>query len=122
MTDLTDLTPAPTAPAEGRTATSEALAELTEAWRAVEAARAYAYQYHQQAGLGDAHLVRAVGLLRKGGHHDLADAVCRQLLGHGVAEDRWTLQVQETQDDVFARNLMTLEEQVRERSLDPQAG
>jgi hypothetical protein len=110
MTDVTH------APADRRTPTGEALVEMAEAWRAVEAARAHAYEYHQHAGLGDAHLVRAVGLLRKDGHHDIADAICRHLLGHGVAEDRWTLQVQETQDDAFARTLMTLEEQVRERT------
>jgi hypothetical protein len=117
---MTDVTHAPT---DRRAATSDALAEMAEAWRSIEAARSYAYEYHRQAGLGDAHLVRAVGLLRAAGHHDLADAVCRHLIGHGVAEDRWTFQVEETHDDdEFSRTLMTLEEQVRARAPATQAG
>ena len=104
------------APTDRRTATREALAEMTEAWRSIEAARGHAYQFHRHAGLGDAHLVRAVALLRTAGHHDLADAVSHHLVGHGVAENRWSFQVVEEHDDEFVRMLMTLEEQVRDRS------
>ena len=96
-------------------ATREALAEMTEAWRAIEAARRHAYEYHRHAGSGDAHLVRAVGLLRRDGHHDLADTMCKRLIGHGLAADRWAFQVME-EDDEFFRTLMTLEEQARSRS------
>ena len=110
MTDVTHV------PVNRRTATSEALAEMTEAWRSIEAARGHAYEFHRHAGLGDAHLVRAVALLRTGGHHDIADAVCHHLVGHGVAEDRWSFQVVEEHDDDFVRTLMTLEEQVRDRT------
>jgi hypothetical protein len=95
-------------------ATREALAEMTEAWRAIEAARRYADEYHRHAGSGDAHLVRAVGLLRRDGHHDLADTVCKRLIGHGLSADRWAFQVME--EDEFFRTLMTLEEQARSRS------
>lgn len=109
MTDVTH------APADRRTATSEALAEMTDAWTSIEAARWHAHEFHRHAGLGDAHLVRAVALLRTAGHHDLADAVCHHLVGHGVAEDRWSFQVVEEHDDAFERTLMTLEEQVRDR-------
>jgi hypothetical protein len=96
-------------------ATREALAEMTEAWRAIEAARRHAYEYHRHAGSGDAHLVRAVGLLRRDGHHDLADTMCKRLIGHGLAADRWACQVME-EDDEFFRTLMTLEQQARSRS------
>ena len=96
-------------------ATREALAEMTEAWRAIEAARRHAYEYHRQAGSGDAHLVRAVGLLRRDGHHDLADTMCKRLIGHGVAADRWAFEVVK-EDDEFFRTLMTIEEQARSRS------
>jgi len=116
MTDMTH------AAAERRTATGEALAEMTEAWRSIEAARGHAYEFHRHAGLGDAHLVRAVALLRTAGHHDLADAVCHHLVGHGVAEDRWSFQVVEEHDDDFERTLMTLEEQVRGRGSRQRAG
>jgi hypothetical protein len=110
---MTNVTHAPT---DRRTATSEALTAMTEAWRSIEAARAHAHELHRHAGLGDAHLVRAVALLRTAGHHDLADAVCHHLVGHGVLEEP---------DDDFVRTLMTLEEQVRARgtrSLRGQAG
>ena len=110
MTDVTH------APVDRRTATSEALAEMSDAWRSIEAARGHAYEFHRHAGLGDEHLVRAVALLRTAGNHDLADAVCHHLVGHGVAEDRWSFQVVEEHDDAFLRTLMTLEEQVRDRS------
>jgi hypothetical protein len=116
MTDMTH------APADRRTATNEALEEMSEAWRSIEAARGHAYEFHRHAGQGDAHLVRAVALLRTAGHHDLADAVCRHLVGHGVAEDRWSFQVVEEDDDHFARTLMTLEEQVRDRGSRERAG
>ena len=96
-------------------ATREALAEMTEAWRAIEAARRYADEYHRHAGSGDAHLVRAVGLLRQDGHHDLADTMCKRLIGHGLAADRWAFQVME-EDDEFFRTLMSLEDQARSRS------
>jgi len=95
-------------------ATREALAAMTEAWRAIEAARGFAYEYHRHAGAGDAHLMRAVGLLRRDDQHDLADAICHRLVGQGVAGDRWTFQVVEEDDDFFC-TLLTLEEQVRAR-------
>ena len=41
--------------------------------------------------------------------------MCKRLIGHGVAEDRWAFQVIE-EDDEFFRTLMTIEEQVRSRS------
>ena len=106
------------APVDRGTATGEALSEMTEAWRSIEAARGHAYEFHRHAGLGDAHLVRAVALLRAAGHHDLADAVCHHLVGHGVAEDRWV----EAQDDDFVRTLMTLEERVRDRAVSGRQG
>jgi len=102
-------------------ATREALAEMTEAWRSIEAARRHAYEYHRHAGSGDAHLVRAVALLRREGHHDLADTMCKRLIGHGVAEDRWAFQVIE-EDDEFFRTLTTIEEQVRSRSHPTKSG
>jgi hypothetical protein len=95
-------------------ATREALAEMTAAWRSIEAARRHASEYHRHAGSGDAHLVRAVALLRREGHHDLADTMCNRLIGHGVTEDRWAFPGIE--EDEFFRTLMTLEEQVRSRS------
>ena len=98
-----------------RTETAQALAAMSQAWRSIEAARGHLHEFHHLAGEGDAHLVRAVGLLRAGGHHDLADAICHHLVGHG-AEDRWSFQVAEEHDDDFFRTLMTLEEQVRDRS------
>ena len=104
------------APTDRPTATSEALAQMMEAWTSIETARGHAYAFHRHAGRGDAHLVRAVALLRTAGHHDLADAVSHHLVGHGVAEDRWSFQVVEEHDDEFVRMLMTLEEQVRSRS------
>jgi len=96
-------------------ATRDALAEMAEAWGAIEAARKHAYEYHRHAGSGDAHLVRAVGLLRQDGHHDLADTMCKRLIGHGLAADRWAFQVME-EDDEFFRTLMSLDEQARSRS------
>ena len=116
MTDITH------APVDRRTATSDALAEMTEAWRSIQAARGHAYEFHRHAGLGDGHLVRAVALLRTAGHHDLADAVCHHLVGHGVAEDRWSSQVVEEHDDDFVRTLMMLEEQVRGRTTSGRRG
>ena len=100
--------PATVTSVEPGRATREALAEMTEAWRSIEAARKHAYEYHRHAGSGDAHLVRAVALLRREGHHDLADTMCKRLIGHGVAEDRWAFQVIE-EDDEFFRTVMTIE-------------
>jgi hypothetical protein len=110
MTDVTHV------PSDRRTATGDAVAAMDEAWKSIQEARGHAYEYHRHAGMGDAHLVRAVALLRTAGHHDLADAVCHHLVGHGVAEDRWSFQVVEEHEDDFVRTLMTLEEQVRARS------
>ena len=106
--------PATVTSIDRESATREALAEMSEAWQAIEAARRLAYEYHRHAGSGDAHLVRAVGLLRRDAHHDLADAICHRLIGQGLAEDRWAFQVVE-EDDEFFRTLMALEEQVRSR-------
>jgi hypothetical protein len=99
-------------------ATAQALEAMTEAWASVEAARQHAYEYHRHAGLSDAHLLHAVALLRSDGHHDLADSVCRHLVGKGIGghEGRWTFQLDENHDDDFARTLQALEEQVRSRS------
>ena len=94
---------------------AEALSALSEARRAVEAARQHAYECHRLAGLGDTSLLRAVRLLREAGEHDLADAVCHDLVGRGVADDRWTFQVDETHDDAFYRTLMSLQDRLRER-------
>jgi hypothetical protein len=60
-------------------------------------------------------LVRGVGLLRRDGHHDLADTMCKRLIGRGLAADRWAFQVMEEEDEFF-RTLMSLEEQARARS------
>ena len=98
-----------------RTATVRALEAMSEAWRSIENARGHLDEFHHYAGTGDAQLVRAVGLLRAAGHHDLADAICHHLVGHG-AEHRWSFEAVEEHDDDFFRTLMTLEEQVRDRS------
>ena len=98
---------------ESRDPVSQALSALSEAWTAVESARHHAYEYHRLAGAGDASLLRAVHLLRASGHHDLADAVCHHLVGRGVADDRWTFEVDETHEDEFVRTLVTLQDRLR---------
>ena len=92
---------------------SGALSALGEAWTAVEGARQHVYEYHRLSGAGDASLMRAAHLLRAAGQDDLADAVCRQLVSHGVAGDRWSFEVDETHEDEFVHSLVRLQDHLR---------
>src|SRR3954453_15903292 len=98
---------------------ASALSALGEAWDDVEAARQHAYESQRLAGAGDASLVRAAHLLRAAGHPDLADQVTSQLVGRGIAANRWTFEGDETYADGYYRTLFTLQDHLRARAAGP---
>ena len=93
---------------------AQALAALDRAAAAVRQARRHAVRYHQLAAERDVRLQEAVRLLRDGGHHDPADAVCHELIGRGAAGDPARFAASD-EDDAFARTLTSLQERLRGR-------
>jgi hypothetical protein len=81
--------------------TVAALGKLSEALETVERVRGHLYSVHQLTGHADLMLDEAVDLLRRGGHHDLAEAVRDELIGRNVIEGRWTYQIVEDYDDGY---------------------
>jgi len=94
--------------------TVEALGKLGEALETIEQARGHLYALHQLTGRADFMLDDAVDLLRKAGHHELADRVATELVGRNLLAGRWTFQVVEEFDDGYYALFRKLEEQARD--------
>ncbi|TDV56258.1 hypothetical protein [Actinophytocola oryzae] len=94
--------------------TVEAVGALTEAFETVEVARGHLYAFHQLTGSADIKLERAVELLEKAGHEQLAQRLSRELLGRNVLPGRWTFQVVEDYEDTYYSVFRGLEREVRE--------
>jgi hypothetical protein len=82
-------------------ATVEAVGAMTEALETVEIARGHLYAFHQLTGEADFKLERAIELLGKAGHEELAERLDRELLGRNVLPGRWTFQVVEDYEDTY---------------------
>ncbi|WP_049574066.1 hypothetical protein [Nonomuraea sp. SBT364] len=95
--------------------TVEALGALSEALETTHRARGHLYSWHQLTGSADARLDRAVELLRRTGHHELADRIERELIGLNVIDGRWTFQVVEEYDALYYAAFQELEAEARER-------
>lgn len=94
--------------------TVEAVGAMTEALETVEVARGHLFAFHQLTGSADFTLERAIDLLGKAGHGELADRLTRELLGRNVLPGRWTFQVIEDYEDTYYRPFRELEREVRE--------
>jgi hypothetical protein len=95
-------------------ATVEAVGKLSEAFETIEEVRGRLYGLHRLTGSADLALGDAVELLRKAGHHDLADQLDRELVGRNVVVGRWTFQVVEDFEDGYYATWKRLEQQVRD--------
>ena len=81
--------------------TVEAVGAMTEALETVEVARGHLYAFHQLTGSADFKLERAIELLGKAGHEELAERLNRELLGRNVLPGRWTFQVVEDYENTY---------------------
>lgn len=96
-------------------ATVEALGKLSEALETTERARGHLYGFHQLTGKADTEAGDAVELLRKAGHHELADRIATELVGRNVLPGRWTFQVVEEYDDGYWSVFRGLEREARQQ-------
>jgi len=94
--------------------TVEALGVISEALERTHRARGHLYAWHQLTGGADAALDRAVELLRRGGHHEIADRIDRDLIGLNVIDGRWTFQVVEEYDALYYSTFQAIEAEARE--------
>jgi hypothetical protein len=78
-----------------------AAGKMTEALETLERARGHLYAFHQLIGEADFKLDEAVDALREHGADELAERVCRELIGRNVLDGRWTFQVVEEFDDGY---------------------
>lgn len=93
--------------------TVEAVGALTEALETAEVARGHLYAFHQLTGSVDFKVERAITLLEKAGHEELAKRLSRELLGRNVLPGRWTFQVIEDYEDTYYTPFKDLERETR---------
>ncbi|MEU7072686.1 hypothetical protein AB0B30_20335 [Streptomyces narbonensis] len=89
--------------------TVEALGSLSKALETVERARGHLYGFHQLTGTADFELDRAVGLLRKAGHHTWAERVETEILGRNVMPGHWTYQIVDAYNATYYEPFRDLE-------------
>lgn len=99
-------------------ATIAAVGKVSEALEVVEECRGLLYAFHRRTGTADATLQESVGLLRRAGHHDLADRIDRDLVGRNVIHGRWTFQLVEEYDDSYWSVFRRLDQEVRDELVD----
>ncbi len=101
----------------GPTLTESELAALHEVELALEwlqRAQGCLIEFHHATGHGMDHLAEAEELLTASGHDDLAAAIRRELLPHGVVdEDRWSYDVLENFQETLLAEATALETRVR---------
>lgn len=95
--------------------TVAAVGTLTDALETVIRARGHLYAFHQLTGRADHRLDDAVELLRKAGHHDLADRIRTELIGRNVIPGRWTFRIIEEYDDHYYDLFVELEKAARDQ-------
>jgi hypothetical protein len=93
--------------------TVEAVGALTEALETVEVARGHLYAFHRLTGTADFQVERAITLLEKAGHEELAERLSRELLGRNVLPGRWTFQVVEDYENTYYTPFRDLERETR---------
>jgi hypothetical protein len=99
-------------------ATVEALGKLSEALEVIEHARGSLYAFHRLTGEADFALSEAVELLRKAGHHELAERIDEEMVGRNVIEGHWTFQIIDEYDEIYYGPFKELERQAREKLAD----
>jgi hypothetical protein len=82
-------------------ATVEALGKLSAALDHVEDARGHLYAFHRLMGSAESTLEEATTMVRDAGHHDIADALDRAVLGRNPLPGMWSFQMVEAFDDGF---------------------
>jgi hypothetical protein len=97
--------------------TVAAVGKISEAFETIEQARGHLYALHQLTGHADLALDEAVELLRRAGHHALADRVENELIGRNVIEGRWTFQLVEEYDDGYYSCFRAVEDAARNELL-----
>lgn len=95
--------------------TVEAVGALTLAMETAIRARGALYEFHQLTGKADNEVIKAVGLLRKAGHGEAADAVERELVGRNVNDRRWTFQIVEDYEQTYYEPFVARHRQVRDQ-------
>ena len=101
-------------PAGASDATVEAVGKVSEAFEAIEEVRGRLYGLHRLVGTADLALGEAVELLRKAGHHEVADTVDRDMVGRNVLPGMWTFQVVEAFDSGYYAEFQRIEKLVRD--------
>lgn len=95
--------------------TVDALGELSKAMETIHRVRGHLYSAHQLVGGADLTLDRAVRLLRKVGHDEVAERIERELIGRNVLPGRWTFQVVEEFDDGYYAAFQEIERDARDK-------
>jgi hypothetical protein len=96
--------------------TDETLAAAGKASEALEwLARAHGrlYDFHQLIGRVDLLFEEAAQLLRAAGHAELARLVETEVVGRNVLDGRWTFQIVEEFEDLFATPVREVEARIR---------
>ncbi|CAL9623154.1 hypothetical protein SUDANB120_05916 [Streptomyces sp. enrichment culture] len=92
-------------------ATVLALGALSKALETTERARGHLYSFHQLTGTADFELDDAVRLFREAGHHGVAAAIERDILGRNVIPGHWTFQIVEAYNHTYYRPFAALAQQ-----------
>ena len=95
--------------------TIEELGALSDALETVERVRGHLYSVHQLTGTADLKLDRAIDLLRRSGHAELAARIETEIVGRNVIAGRWTFQVVEDYDDGYWAPFRRVERAAREQ-------
>ncbi|ELY94267.1 hypothetical protein C482_18202 [Natrialba chahannaoensis JCM 10990] len=91
--------------------------ELGLEW--IQRAQGYLLEFHHATGHGIDHIDEAETHLRTAGHDDLAAAIRRDLLPHGVVDDdRWSYDVLEDFQATLLAETVALERRVRDELAD----
>ncbi|MGW1346729.1 hypothetical protein ACWCOV_37145 [Kribbella sp. NPDC002412] len=98
--------------------TVEAVGALTLAMETVIRARGALYEFHQLTGKADNEVIRAVGMLRRAGHDEVADEVEREIAGRNVNDRRWTFQIVEDYERTYYEPFVERHRQIRDRLVD----
>ena len=97
--------------------TVAAAGKTSEALEWLERARGRLFDFHQMIGRADLLFGEAADLLREAGHVELGDHVEREAVGRNVLDGRWTFQILEEFDDLFAGPVRDVERRVRDELL-----
>jgi hypothetical protein len=105
-------------PAGASDETVAATGKLSEAFEWIQRATGRLYDFHQMIGHADFLLEDAADALAGAGHADLARFLREEIIGRNVIHGRWTFQLVDEFEDVYAGPLRDFEGRVRNELLD----